>query len=231
MVKNCINFGSILFPNKLSYRPQFELILKSCVCSLKWAQIELNCLIRLGDISFKSYLLLLQKADNGLYHPPILTWSYIKIRSAKHLNSFWTLIVNPNSVQNRQRNQSTLNFNPTSKYDTCVNLSLSVLSTHFSVFYASLISFSNRMFLAPFLRLFCAFLRYFLFNSTRKINESTSNLFFIYQTFSSCIFLFLLVALFHLFHLLITTFLLFSIIPAGRLQKTMCSSVGGWVRP
>ena len=117
--KNKLNLGELLLLNELSNWAQLGLILKSCVCSLEWAQIELNCSIRLGDKSFRSYLLLMQKAVNGLYHPPILTWSCIKIRSAKHLNSFWTLIVSPNSVQNRQKNQSFLNFNPTSRYDTC----------------------------------------------------------------------------------------------------------------
>ena len=71
------------------------------------------------DISFRGYLLLMQKADNGLFHPSILTWSCIKFRSAKHFNSFRTLIVNPNSVQNRHKNQSTLNFKPTSRCDSC----------------------------------------------------------------------------------------------------------------
>ena len=113
------NYGRLLLLNEQSYRPWLRLILKSCVCSLKWAQVELNCLICLEDRSFRSNLLLMQKVDYGLYQQPILTWSCIKIRSAKHLNSFWTLIVNPNNVQNRRKNQSFLNFNPTSRYDTC----------------------------------------------------------------------------------------------------------------
>ena len=116
---NYINFGRLLHLNELSYWPQLGLILKNCLCSLKWAQIELNCSFRLGDMSLRSYLLLMEKADNGLYHPPIKKWSCIKIRHAKHLNSFWLLITNPVSVQNRRRNQSNVNFNPTSKYDTC----------------------------------------------------------------------------------------------------------------
>ena len=42
-----------------------------CMCLLlnlfllfKWAKVELNCLIRLGDISFRSYLVLMEKAKN-----------------------------------------------------------------------------------------------------------------------------------------------------------------------
>jgi len=107
----------------LSNWAQLRVFLKSCVCSLKWAQVEINRSIRLGDIRFRSYLLYMQKADNGLFQASILTWSCIEIRSAKHLNFFWTLIVNPNSVQNRHKNQSILNFNPTCRYDTCAWLS------------------------------------------------------------------------------------------------------------
>ena len=131
-----LNFLSSYLLNELSNWAQLGLILKICVCSLKWAQVELNCLICLEDRSFRSNLLLMQKVDYGLYQQPILTWSCIKIRSAKHLNSFWTLIVNPNKVQNRRKNQSNLNFNPTSCYDTCVHkrLCLSIRwSIHWSV--------------------------------------------------------------------------------------------------
>ena len=63
MVKaeNNINFGGLLLLNELSNKAQFGLILKSCVSSLKWAQVELNCLIRLGDTSFRSYPSLMEK--------------------------------------------------------------------------------------------------------------------------------------------------------------------------
>ena len=53
--ENNINFGRLSFLNELSYRPHLGLILKSCVCSLKWAQVELNCSIRWGDISFRRW--------------------------------------------------------------------------------------------------------------------------------------------------------------------------------
>ena len=45
-LKKRINFGSMSLLNELSNWPQLGLILKSCVCSLKWAQIEVNCSIR-----------------------------------------------------------------------------------------------------------------------------------------------------------------------------------------
>ena len=64
--ENYINFGGLSLLNELSNYAQFELILKSCVCSLKWVQVELNCSIRLGDISFRSHLLLMEKAENNI---------------------------------------------------------------------------------------------------------------------------------------------------------------------
>ena len=60
--ENNINFGGLLLLNKLSNKAQFGLILKSCVSSLKWAQVEVNSLIRLGDKCFRSYLVLMVKA-------------------------------------------------------------------------------------------------------------------------------------------------------------------------
>ena len=54
--ENNIDFGRLSLLNELSYRPQLGVILKRCVCSLKWAQDELDCSIRLRDISFRSYL-------------------------------------------------------------------------------------------------------------------------------------------------------------------------------
>ena len=53
--ENNIDFGRLLLLNELSKWAQFGLILKSWVSSLKWAQVELNCSIRIGDISFRSY--------------------------------------------------------------------------------------------------------------------------------------------------------------------------------
>ena len=49
-----INFGTMLLLNELSYWPQFGLILKSCVCSLKWAQVEVISSFRLADIGLQS---------------------------------------------------------------------------------------------------------------------------------------------------------------------------------
>ena len=82
--ENNINFGGLSLLNELSNWAQFGLILKSCVCSLKWAQIELNCSIRLGDMSFRSYLSLMEEADYGLYHPPTKKWKLKKKRYGKY---------------------------------------------------------------------------------------------------------------------------------------------------
>ena len=40
--------------DELSYRLQLGLILKSFVCSLKWAQVEVSSSIRLGAVVFQS---------------------------------------------------------------------------------------------------------------------------------------------------------------------------------
>ena len=52
--ENNIDFGRLSLLNELSYRPQFGLILKSCVCSLKWAQVEVICSICSGVTRFRS---------------------------------------------------------------------------------------------------------------------------------------------------------------------------------
>ena len=44
----------LLLLNKLSKWPQLGLILKSCVCSLKWAQVEVICSICSGVTRFRS---------------------------------------------------------------------------------------------------------------------------------------------------------------------------------
>ena len=85
--KNNINFGRLSLQNGLSNSAQFGLILKSCVCSLKWAQVELNCSIRLGDMSFRSYPLRMEKADYGLYLPPTKKWKLKKKRSGKYFET------------------------------------------------------------------------------------------------------------------------------------------------
>ena len=51
--ENSINIGGLLLLNKLTNWLQLGLILKSCVCSLKWAQVEVNCSIRLGETVIK----------------------------------------------------------------------------------------------------------------------------------------------------------------------------------
>ena len=48
-------FQSLYLLNELSKWPQLGLILKSCVCSLKWAQVEVICSIRLGAAVFQSW--------------------------------------------------------------------------------------------------------------------------------------------------------------------------------
>ena len=65
-VENTINFGNLLLLNKSTNWPQLGLLLKSCVCSLKCAQVEVNSLIRLGDLSFRNYLLLMEKVENTI---------------------------------------------------------------------------------------------------------------------------------------------------------------------
>ena len=50
-VKN-ISFGRLSLPNELSYRLQLRLILKSSVCSWKWAQVDVSRSICLGAMSF-----------------------------------------------------------------------------------------------------------------------------------------------------------------------------------
>ena len=52
--ENNINFEGLLLLNELSNWAQLGLILKSCVSSLKWAQVELICSIRLGATVFRS---------------------------------------------------------------------------------------------------------------------------------------------------------------------------------
>ena len=84
LLENDIDLGWLLLLNKLSRRPQLGLILKSWVCSLKWAQVELNCSNRLEDISFRSYLLRVEMADYGLYHQPTKKWKFWKKRSGKY---------------------------------------------------------------------------------------------------------------------------------------------------
>ena len=53
--ENNIDFERLSLLNKLSNWAQPGLILKSSVCSLKWAQVEVKCSIRLGDIGYRSY--------------------------------------------------------------------------------------------------------------------------------------------------------------------------------
>ena len=53
--ENNIKFGRLLLLNELNKRPQFGLILKSCVCSLKWAQVEVISSIRLEDMSLQTW--------------------------------------------------------------------------------------------------------------------------------------------------------------------------------
>ena len=68
MVKaeNNINFGGLLLLNELNNKAQFGLILKCCVSSLKWAQVEVNSSVHLGDKCFKSYLVLMVKAEKNI---------------------------------------------------------------------------------------------------------------------------------------------------------------------
>ena len=49
--ENIINFEGPLLHNELNNWAQLGLILKSWICSLKWAQVELHSSIRLGDMS------------------------------------------------------------------------------------------------------------------------------------------------------------------------------------
>ena len=46
--RNWINFWRLLLLNELSVCPQLGLILKSCACSLKWAQVEVKSSICSG---------------------------------------------------------------------------------------------------------------------------------------------------------------------------------------
>ena len=64
--ENSINFGRLLLLNDLSKRPQLGLILKSYVCSLKWALVEVICSIHLGDISSQSCKGLCYFSDNNI---------------------------------------------------------------------------------------------------------------------------------------------------------------------
>ena len=64
--ENNINFEGLLLLNELSNWAQLGLILKSCVSSLKWAQVELNCLFCLRDISFRRHRVLMEKAENNI---------------------------------------------------------------------------------------------------------------------------------------------------------------------
>ena len=62
----CANFGRLLRLSKLSYIPQLGHILMSSVFSLKWAQVELICSIRLGDTSSQSCGFLCHCSENNI---------------------------------------------------------------------------------------------------------------------------------------------------------------------
>ena len=59
--ENNINFGRLLLLNELSYISRLGLILKTCVCSLKWAQAEVCSSIRWGDMSCWSNPLIMEE--------------------------------------------------------------------------------------------------------------------------------------------------------------------------
>ena len=117
--ENTINFGELLLLDELMNWPQFGLILNNCVCSLKWAQIEVNSLIRLGDTSFRSYLVLWKNAESGLYHLPTNKWKLRKNLLTEYLISSGFGIIYLNTMQIRRRNSSLLKNVPTVPVEGC----------------------------------------------------------------------------------------------------------------
>ena len=65
--ENNINFEGLLLLNELSKWAQLGLILKSRHSSLKWAQNQLNCFIRLGATVLQSWYYF-QKNNKNCYN-------------------------------------------------------------------------------------------------------------------------------------------------------------------
>ena len=69
-VENNSDFEGLLLLNKLTNWPQFGLILKSRLSSLKWAQVEVCSSIRLGDMSIWSEPIQYEMTKKGCYNNP-----------------------------------------------------------------------------------------------------------------------------------------------------------------
>ena len=89
----------LLLLNKLSKWPQLGLILKSCVCSLKWAQVEVICSICSGATRFRSAFVRWKKLNLAFTTHLQKKNKLSKNHSVEHLFSSYFCFIYLNTMQ------------------------------------------------------------------------------------------------------------------------------------